>query len=85
MKKVEVYSHPGCNFCQQAKALLRARGIEFRELDIAQDRQLMSEMVSRTGGRTLPQIVINDRAIGGFDALIELDRNNDLISLLNQQ
>lgn len=85
MNKVEVYSHPGCGFCQQAKALLRARGIEYQELDVALDQQLMSEMVSRTGGRTLPQIVINDRAIGGFDSLIELDRNNDLLSLLNQQ
>lgn len=81
MNKVEIYSHHGCGYCHQAKGLLKARGIEFHELDVAQDRQLLSQMMQRTGGRTLPQIVINDQAIGGFDELYRLDQSNELHTL----
>lgn len=83
MNKIEIYSHPGCGYCHQAKALLSARGIEYQELDVAQDKQLIGQMVERTGGRTLPQIIINDRAIGGFDDLRRLDQNRELTTLLN--
>ncbi|MFC1747856.1 glutaredoxin 3 [Pseudomonadota bacterium] len=85
MNKVEIYSHPGCGYCHQAKGLLKARGIEYQELDVAQDRQLLSQMVQRTGGRTLPQIIINDQVVGGFDDLRLLDQRKQLDTLLNHQ
>jgi len=84
MNKVEIYSHPGCGYCHQAKGLLNARGIEYQELDVAQDRQLLAQMMERTGGRTLPQIIINDQVIGGFDDLRQLDQSKQLKTLLNQ-
>jgi len=81
MNKVEIYSHPGCSFCHQAKGLLNARGVEFQELDVGHDKQLLAQMIERTGGRTLPQIIINDQAIGGFDELRRLDQEKKLGAL----
>lgn len=82
MSNVEIYSHPSCGYCHQAKGLLNARGIEFEELDVELYRPLMTEMVQRTGGRTLPQIIINDKAIGGFDELHQLDLKDELTALI---
>jgi len=83
MNKVEIYSHPSCSYCHQAKGLLNARGIEYQELNVGQDRQLLAQMVERTGGRTFPQIIIKDQAIGGFDDLRRLDQKQQLSTLLN--
>lgn len=82
MNKVEIYTHPACGYCHRAKGLLKLRCIAFNELNVGSNPQLMTEMVERTGGRTFPQIVINERAIGGFDALHDLDKRNELQGLL---
>jgi len=84
MNKVEIYTHPGCGYCHQAKGLLKVRGIPFDERDLGKDGQLAVEMVQRTGGRTVPQIVINDQPIGGFDSLHRLDKENKLQALIRQ-
>jgi glutaredoxin 3 len=62
--------------------LLEARGIRYQEQDVGRDQQLLAEMVQRTGSRTFPQIVINDRPIGGYTELAELDRTQQLDSLI---
>jgi glutaredoxin 3 len=85
MRKVEIYSQPQCPYCHHAKALLDAKDIAYEEYNIASDRALLTEMVDRTGGRTLPQIVINDRAIGGFDDLRQLEDDGVLDSLLSEE
>ena len=82
MQKVEIYTQPQCPYCHHAKALLEAREIVYQEYNIATDQSALTEMVSRTGGRTLPQIVINDQAIGGFDDLSRLDSEGQLSVLL---
>ncbi len=82
MKRVEIYSQPGCSYCQQAKDLLKARGIAYQEQDVSQDEELAIEMVRRTGGRTLPQILISNRPIGGFAELRQLDSSQELDKLL---
>ncbi len=85
MNQVEIYSHPGCGFCHQAKRLLNDRGITFKELDVSRDGHLVNEMITRTGGRTLPQIIINGKTVGGFDQLLQLDISNELQTLLTAQ
>ncbi len=84
MRKVEIYSQPQCPYCHHAKALLDAKEIAYEEYDIASDRALLTEMVERTRGRTVPQIVINDRVIGGFDDLRQLEDKGILDSLLRE-
>ncbi|MCU7886028.1 MAG: glutaredoxin 3 [Candidatus Thiodiazotropha sp. (ex Lucinoma annulata)] len=82
MNNVEIYTTSQCPYCINAKALLDARKIAYEEFEIGSDQQVLSEMVNRTGGRTVPQIVINDQAIGGFDDLRQLDLTGHLASLL---
>lgn len=82
MSEVTIYTRPQCPYCSHAKALLDTRRITYQELDVAQDPTLLNEMVSRTGGRTFPQVVIGERAIGGYDDLRALDSRGGLVSLL---
>jgi len=83
MNKVEIYSHPACGYCRQAKGLLNARGIEYQDLNVGHAPHLVAQMIERTGGRTFPQIIINNQPIGGFDDLHRLDQNQELTALLN--
>jgi glutaredoxin 3 len=78
MKPVRVYSTQICPSCIRAKLLLKARGIPFDEIDVTGDHEARAQLVTMTGRRTVPQIFIGDEAIGGFDALAQLDRSGEL-------
>jgi glutaredoxin 3 len=83
--KVEVYSTSYCPFCIRAKALLRSKRVEFDEIDVTDDPELRAKMVKRSGGRrTVPEIFINGRIIGGCDELYELEQSGELDLLLAQ-
>lgn len=82
MNKVEIYSHPSCSYCRQAKQLLDARGIPYDEINVANDHALLRQMIERTGGRTFPQVIINDAPIGGYETLHRLDRERKLDTLV---
>jgi glutaredoxin 3 len=79
--RVEVYTTPSCPFCVRAKRLLDARGIAFREIDVSDDDALRAEIIERTGRRTVPQIFIDGRSIGGFEELAALDAAGGLARL----
>ena len=83
MTQVEIYSHQNCGYCVRAKRLLRERGITYHEQDVGRSPHLLEEMVTRTGGRTFPQIIINERPIGGYTELLSLDRSQQLDDLIN--
>lgn len=82
MAKVEIYTRPGCGYCTSAKALLRARGVEFHEYDAGAKPEYRGEMIQRSGGYTFPQILINGRPVGGSDDIYALDAENRLVPLL---
>jgi glutaredoxin 3 len=79
---VVLYTTEPCGFCRQAKTLLEARGVGFREVNLAKDPDGRAELVALTGQMTFPQIVIGERSIGGFRELLEADRSGNLESLL---
>ena len=79
---VTLYTTDPCGFCSQAKALLEARGIDYREVNLAKDPTGRAELVAFTGQMTFPQIVVAERAIGGFRELLEADRDGRLPTLL---
>jgi glutaredoxin 3 len=79
---VVVYTTEPCGFCRQAKALLEARGVAFREVNLAKDPDGRADLVALTGQMTFPQIVVGVRAIGGFRELLEADRAGTLDALL---
>lgn len=86
MAKVEIYTTQFCPFCVRAKSLLKKKGIEFEEIDVGDDPELREEMVERAGGRrTVPEIFINGRIIGGYDELKTLDDAKRLDSLLAEE
>ena len=79
---VTLYTTEPCGFCRQAKALLQARGVDYREVNLAKDPDGRADLVALTGQMTFPQIVIGSRAIGGFRELLEADRAGTLETLL---
>lgn len=84
MSKVVMYSKDYCPYCSRATALLTERGVTDLEIiRIDQDPAQRDVMIERTGRRTVPQIFIGDKHVGGCDDLIALDRSGDLATLLN--
>ena len=77
-----LYTTEPCGFCRQAKALLQARGVDYREVNLAKDPVGRAELVALTGQMTFPQVVIGARAVGGFRELLEADRDGQLQDLL---
>ena len=83
MAKVQVYSTAYCPYCIRAKALLRNKGVAFEEIDVSDDYELRQKMVELAGGRrTVPEIFINDKIIGGYDELRALESRGELDALL---
>ncbi len=83
MAKIEVFTKFLCPYCTRAKALLDRKGVEYREIDVTIDRAGFDAMVERAGGaRTVPQIFIDDRHIGGSDDMAALDARGGLDPLL---
>ena len=81
--RIVVYSQPFCGFCSAAKRLLQQKGAEFTEIDVMVEAGRRAEMVERSGGRrTVPQIFIDGRHVGGYDVLSALDRSGELDRLL---
>ena len=77
--KVVIYSTDMCPFCDRAKMLLQKRNIEYTELKVDQDVKLFEEMlVLSSGRRSVPQIFIDDRHIGGYDDLVDFDMEGGL-------
>ena len=79
---VTVYTTEPCGFCRQAKALLQARGVDYREVNLSKDPDGRADLAALTGQMTFPQIVVGRRSIGGFRELLEADRAGSLENLL---
>ena len=83
MAKVVMYSTAVCPYCQRAEMLLKQRGVsEIEKIRIDLDSTQRDQMIAKTGRRTVPQIFIGDRHVGGFDDLAALDREGGLMPLL---
>ncbi len=76
--RVVVYTTSYCPYCMRAKLLLRGRGIAFDEIDVTGDDERRAWLTRETGRRTVPQIFIDGRPIGGSDDLAALDRSGEL-------
>jgi len=84
MANIEMYSGNFCPYCIRAKSLLKKKGLEFTEYNVQKDSERRSEMLERTAGaRTIPQIFIGGRHVGGCDELYALEKKGELDSWLN--
>jgi glutaredoxin 3 len=66
---VRIYTTNMCAYCERAKRLMRKHGLEFEEINMARDPDGRRKLVELTGMMTFPQIVIDDRVVGGYDQL----------------
>jgi glutaredoxin 3 len=80
--QVTLYTTDPCGFCQAAKTLLASRGIDYAEVDLARDPAGRANLIELTGQMTFPQVLIGERAIGGFRELLAADRDGSLQALL---
>jgi glutaredoxin 3 len=69
MHSVTVYSTEPCSFCRRVKGMLEARGVEFSEINLANDPQGRVELARRTGMMSFPQVLVDDVLIGGYAEL----------------
>ena len=77
---VKLYTLTMCPYCIAAKRLLTDRGLEYEEINIENEGISREQLVELTGGRTVPQIIINGKPIGGYDNLLELDQKGALLN-----
>lgn len=83
MPKVIMYTTGICPYCKMAESLLRSKGVqEIEKIRIDLEPAQRVEMMGRTGRRTVPQIYIGERHVGGYDDLTQLDRKGELAVLL---
>src|SRR5690349_7949635 len=83
MNPVTVYSTTWCPWCDRAKALLSARGIEYQNVNIDDEPNFRQKLLDLTGGYTVPQIVIGERPSGGLQRRLAGDARGDLVNLLD--
>lgn len=81
--EVVMYSTTWCGYCQRARGLLQRKGVDIREIKVDEDPSQREVMVQKSGGRrTVPQIFIGERHVGGYDDLAALERAGELDKLL---
>jgi glutaredoxin 3 len=79
---VKVYTKRNCPYCVRAKALLSRKNVAFEEIDVENDDDLRTWLVETTGQRTVPQIFVGDRSLGGFTDIDALDQKGELDPIL---
>ena len=85
MSKVRIYTSPICPFCVRAKALFAKKGVPFEEIDVFMDEGAREDMHAQAcGARSVPQIFIGERHVGGCDELYALDKAGELDALLTK-
>lgn len=82
MRDVTVYTTESCSYCTRVKMLLRSRGIDFREENLAGRPDAVVELAERTGMRSLPQVTVGNILIGGYNETAAADASGMLADLL---
>ncbi len=81
--QIVMYSTTWCGYCQRARGLLARKGVDVREIKVDENPGQREIMVQKSGRRTVPQIFIGERHIGGYDDLAALERAGELDKLLS--
>ena len=75
---IKIYSTSWCQPCKAAKRLLESKGLTYEDVDIEEIGWSRDDLFDITGGRTVPQIIIDEKPIGGYDDLLKLDQEGKL-------
>ena len=79
---MKIYTTRTCPYCVRAKRLLQRKNVSYEEIDVSYDDDAREQMMERSGRRSVPQIFIGERHVGGSDELYELDQRGELDALL---
>jgi len=82
MADVKIYTKEHCPYCVRAKSLLDRKGVAYQEIDAEHDDALRAWLVEATGQRTVPQVFVGDRSLGGFSDIDALERQGKLDAIL---
>lgn len=80
--QIDLYRTRGCGYCVRAKDLLERKGVTFREIDVTFDDEKREWLYQETGRRSVPQVFVAGRPLGGYSDLAELDRRGELDAIL---
>ena len=81
---IKVYSGRFCGYCVAAERLLKGKGLEYEVIKAEEEREKFEQMMQETGSRSVPQIFIGERHVGGFDDLSALNQSGELDQILSQ-
>ena len=82
MKPITIYTSSYCAYCTAAKNLLKSRDYEFEEINMQGNQELMLEIMQKSGQRTVPQIFVGDKSIGGYQELLASTASGEFDALL---
>jgi len=82
MSRVTVYTTEPCSFCARVKGLLKARGVEFSEINLARDPDGRAALARETGMLSFPQVVVDGQLVGGFNEVQAAAESGHLDELL---
>ena len=82
--RIVIYGTEFCSYCTAARMLLKKKGLDYEDVLVSGDDEKRREMEAKSGGRTVPQIFINDEPIGGFDELYSLEQDGRLDEILGR-
>ncbi len=82
MSDVLIYTTEPCPYCTRAKGLLKARGVEFSEVNLSRDQEGRVELARETGMMTFPQVIIGGELLGGFTEVQAAAESGHLDELL---
>ena len=85
MTPLTLYTTDRCGSCVGAKKLLEKRGIAYQEVNLSRDPDGREQLQRLTGMFTFPQVIVGERAIGGFTELLAADREGRLVELIKEQ
>lgn len=85
MPAVTVYTGSFCGYCLQVTSLLERRGIPYAEVNVEDEPGLREKLLARSGRRTLPQVFVGERYIGGADEIRALDASGGLNQLMQKE
>jgi glutaredoxin 3 len=83
MKSVIIYTTRTCPYCVRAKRLLEKKKVPYQEIDVGGDDDARTKLTERTGRRTVPQIFVGERHLGGSDDLYALEAAGELDAILH--
>ncbi len=80
--KIQIYGTEHCGYCTAVRMLFKKKGLNYEDIAVSACERALAEMQERSGKSSVPQVFINDQAIGGFDELYELEKGGGLDKLL---